>query len=583
MDFFDVLTLLGGLSLFLFGMEVMGKSLEKSAGNRLKIILAKLTSNPIKGFLLGVVVTAIIQSSSATTVMVVGFVNSGVMALEQSINIIIGANVGTAVTSWLLSLTGLESSNFFLRLFKPSSLAPLCGLFGILLLMGSKKQRKKDFGMIFLGFAALMFGMEIMSDAVAPLSEMESFKNILLMFSNPILGVIVGTVFTAIIQSSSASVGILQALSMTGAITYGTAIPIIVGQNIGTCVTALISSMGATRDARRASMIHLYFNVLGAIVWLGLFYIVEAIFNFSFMELAYVNPLSIAVLHTVFKILCTGLFLPLNKPLLKLASMTVKEKKLGEEFELLDERLFMTPAIAVDHAGQVAKLMADRAREGLRISMNLITDYNLADDEKVVQLEDKVDQYEDKIGSYLVKLSSHEMEEHVSLELTKLLHMIGDLERISDHSVNIVESAREMHDKELSFSEEARAELLGMLKAVNDILDYSIDAFLTGDMDMALHVEPLEETIDTMRDMLKANHILRLKKGECTIELGFVLNDLLTNLERVSDHCSNVAMCLMEVAQERFDIHGYQRDVEHKSNFTDEYGKNMEKYMPKKN
>ena len=583
MDFFDVLTLLGGLSLFLFGMEVMGKSLEKSAGNRLKIILAKLTSNPIKGFLLGLGVTAIIQSSSATTVMVVGFVNSGVMALEQSINIIIGANVGTAVTSWLLSLTGLESSNFFLQLFKPSSLAPLCGIFGILLLMGSKKQRKKDFGMIFLGFAALMFGMEIMSDAVEPLAEMESFKSILLMFSNPILGVLVGTVFTAIIQSSSASVGILQALSMTGAITYGTAIPIIVGQNIGTCVTAMISSMGATRDARRASMIHLLFNVLGAIVWLGLFCIVDAIFKFAFMEAAYVNPLTIAVLHTVFKILCTGLFLPLNKPLLKLASMTVKDQKLGEEFELLDERLFMTPAIAVEHAAKVARLMAERARDGIRLSMKLLTDYTLADDEMVVQLEDKVDQYEDKIGSYLVKLSSQEMDEHVSLELTKLLHMIGDLERISDHSVNVAESAREMHDKELSFSEEAKNELQGMLNAVNDILDYSIDAFITGDMEKAIHVEPLEETVDTLRDMLKANHILRLKKGECTIELGFVLNDLLTNLERVSDHCSNVAMCLMEVAQERFDIHGYQRDVEHKSNYTEEYGMNMKKYMPGNN
>ena len=580
MDFFDVLTLLGGLSLFLFGMEVMGKSLEKSAGNRLKIILAKLTSNPIKGFLLGLGVTAIIQSSSATTVMVVGFVNSGVMALEQSINIIIGANVGTAVTSWLLSLTGLESSNFFLQLFKPSSLAPLCGIFGILLLMGSKKQRKKDFGMIFLGFAALMFGMEIMSDAVEPLAEMESFKSILLMFSNPILGVLVGTVFTAIIQSSSASVGILQALSMTGAITYGTAIPIIVGQNIGTCVTAMISSMGATRDARRASMIHLLFNVLGAIVWLGLFCIVDAIFKFAFMEAAYVNPLTIAVLHTVFKILCTGLFLPLNKPLLKLASMTVKDQKLGEEFELLDERLFMTPAIAVEHAAKVARLMAERARDGIRLSMKLLTDYTLADDEMVVQLEDKVDQYEDKIGSYLVKLSSQEMDEHVSLELTKLLHMIGDLERISDHSVNIVESAREMHDKELQFSAGAMEELQKMIAAVNEILDYAIDAFTTGDMEMAMKVEPLEETIDTLRDVIKAKHIERLKNGDCTIELGFVLNDLLTNMERVSDHCSNVAMCLMEVANNRFDMHGYQHDVETKSNFTDEYSRYMKKFMP---
>jgi len=580
MDFFNVLTLLGGLSLFLFGMEVMGKSLEKSAGNRLKIILAKLTSNPIKGFLLGLVVTCIIQSSSATTVMVVGFVNSGVMLLEQSINIIIGANVGTAVTSWLLSLTGLESSNFVLRLFKPSSLAPICGLIGILMYMGSKKQRKKDFGMIFLGFAALMFGMEIMSGAVKPLAEMESFKNLLVMFSNPILGVLVGTVVTAIIQSSSASVGILQALSMTGAITFSTAIPIVVGQNIGTCVTALISSTGATRDARRASMIHLYFNVLGGIVWMGLFYLADAFVNFAFMD-AYVNPLMIAVIHTIFKILCTGLFLPLNKYLLKLASLTVKEKKLGEEFELLDERLFMTPAIAVDHAASVAKLMANKAKEGMQLAMQQIGKYSLIDDEKVVQMEDKVDQYEDKIGSYLVKLSATAMEERESLELTKLLHMIGDLERISDHSVNIVESAREMHEKQLNFSAGAMEELQSMISAVNEILDFAIDAFTTGDMDMAMKVEPLEETIDTLRDMIKAKHIERLKQGDCTIELGFVLNDLLTNMERVSDHCSNVAMCLMEVANNRFDMHGYQHDVETKSDFTDEYSRYMKKFMPK--
>ena len=581
MDFFNVLTLLGGLALFLFGMEVMGKSLEKSAGNRLKIILAKLTSNPIKGFLLGLVVTCIIQSSSATTVMVVGFVNSGVMLLEQSINIIIGANVGTAVTSWLLSLTGIESSNFVLKLFKPDSLAPICGVIGILMYMGSKKQRKKDFGMIFLGFAALMFGMEIMSDAVKPLAEMESFKNLLVMFSNPILGVIVGTVVTAIIQSSSASVGILQALSMTGAITFSTAIPIVVGQNIGTCVTALISSTGATRDARRASMIHLYFNVLGGIVWMGLFYLADAFINFAFMD-AYVNPLMIAVVHTVFKVLCTALFLPLNKHLLKLASLTVKEKKLGEEFELLDERLFLTPAIAVDHAASVSKLMAVKAKEGMQLAMQQLSSYSLVDDEKVVQMEDKVDQYEDKIGSYLVKLSSMAMEERESLELTKLLHMIGDLERISDHSVNIVESAREMHDKELKFSEGAMGEIQTMISAVNEILEYSIGAFTTSDMEMAMKVEPLEETIDTLRDMIKAKHIERLKQGDCTIELGFVLNDLLTNMERVSDHCSNVAMCLMEVANNRFDMHGYQHDVETKSDFTDEYSRYMAKFMPTK-
>ena len=579
MDFFGVLKLVGGLALFLFGMDIMGSALEKRAGNKLKIILARLTSNPLKGFLLGLVVTAIIQSSSATTVMVVGFVNSGVMKLTQSINIIIGANVGTAVTSWILSLTGIESSNFILQLFKATSLAAISGFLGMALYMFSKKQRRKDTGLIFLGFAVLMFGMEIMSDAVEPLADNPEFSSILLMFSNPILGILAGTVFTAIIQSSSASVGILQALSLTGSITFASAVPIIMGQNIGTCVTALISSTGTSTDARRASMVHLYFNVIGVIAFMIVYYALDAIIGFSFTAEA-VTPLTIAVIHTVFKIFSTLLFIPFQKQLEKLAIISVREKKVSEEFVLLDERLMITPAIAVDHAQQLTRTMAAKAREGVFCAMDLLRNYDEALDDKVVALEDLVDQYEDKIGSYLVKLSAHSLAESDSRQLTELLHLLNDFERISDHSVNIAESAREMHDKQLHFSDEAKEETAAVIRAVHDSLDYAVNAFLNNDMEAARKVEPLEETVDTLRDMVKAKHIERLKQGECTIEMGFVLGDLLNDLERVSDHCSNVAMCILEVSQNRFDIHGYQHDFKTKGDFSQEYDRNLDKYTP---
>jgi phosphate:Na+ symporter len=579
MDFFGVLKLVGGLAMFLFGMDIMGSALEKRAGNKLKIILARLTSSPIKGFLLGLVVTAIIQSSSATTVMVVGFVNSGVMKLTQSINIIIGANVGTAVTSWILSLTGIEGSNFILQLFKATSLAAISGFAGMVMYMFSKKQRRKDVGLIFLGFSVLMFGMEIMSDAVEPLADSPEFANILLMFSNPLLGILAGTVFTAIIQSSSASVGILQALSMTGSITFASAVPIIMGQNIGTCVTALLSSTGTSTDARRASMVHLYFNVIGVIAFMIVYYALDALIGFSFVSEA-VTPLTIAVIHTVFKIFSTLLFIPFQKQLEKLAIISVREKKMSEEFVLLDERLMITPAIAVDHAQQLTRIMADKAREGVFSAMTLLDNYDEAVDDKVVALENVVDQYEDKIGSYLVKLSAHSLSESDSRQLTELLHLLNDFERISDHSVNIAESAREMHDKQLHLSAEASEETAAVIRAVHDSLDYAVNAFMNNDMDAARKVEPLEETVDTLRDMVKAKHIERLKQGECTIEMGFVLGDLLNDLERVSDHCSNVAMCILEVSQNRFDIHGYQHDFKIKSGFSEEYDKNLDKYTP---
>lgn len=579
MDFFGILTLVGGLALFLFGMNLMGSALEKRAGNRLRLILARLTSNPIKGFILGLIVTAIIQSSSATTVMVVGFVNSGAMELAQSIDIIIGSNVGCAITSWIMSLMGIQSSSFFIRIFKPTSLAPIFGLIGIILFMFCKKQRRKDIGMILLGFAVLLFGMNTMSAAVEPLADVPEFANILLKFSNPILGILVGTIFTAIIQSSGASVGILQALSLTGSITYASAIPIILGQNIGTCITALISSVGTSRDARRASMIHLYFNVIGVAVCALLFYALSAFVEMPFLALP-VTPLTIATIHTIFKIINTVIFLPFHGLLEKLASWTVRDKKPTQEFALLDERLFITPAIAVEHAAEVARIMAIQSREAILKAASLFEQYSEATDEEVVALEDKIDEYEDKVGSYLVRISAMALSEGDSLELTKLLHMLGDFERMSDHAVNLAESAREMHEKQLIFSADARAEMQSIMTAVKDIMDYTINAFIHSDMNAARRVEPLEETIDTLRDAIKAKHIERLKQGECTIELGFVLTDVLTNLERISDHCSNIAMCILEVSQNRFDIHGYQHDFKAKDEFTREYDMNIEKYTP---
>ena len=579
MTIFDVLKMIGGLAMFLMGMSLMGDALEKRAGGQLKTLLGKLTSNPIKGFLLGVAVTAVIQSSSATTVMVVGFVNSAVMTLKQAIYIIMGANVGTTVTSWLLSLTGLSGDNIIVQLLKPTSFTPVLALIGIIFYMFVKSEKKKDIGMILLGFSVLMFGMDQMSAAVKPLANVPEFTNILLMFQNPIMGVLAGAFLTAVIQSSSASVGILQALSATGAITFGSAIPIIMGQHIGTCVTAMISSVGATKNARRAAMVHLYFNIIGSIVMLVLFYTLNSIIQFEFVNQP-ANQLGIAVVHTVFNVVCTAVLLPMGGILEKLAIATISDDKKPEHFALLDERLFVTPPVAIERAHAVTVMMGEAAVKTLKDSFGLLTNYSAAKAEEVVKGEDIVDRFEDQLGTYLVKLSSQSLSVEDSHEVSKLLRMIGVRERISDHAVNVMESAAEMNEKQLKFSAAAQNELKVMIAAVDETLEVMLKALQSEDLSVARQVEPLEEVIDNLQAQIKLRHTQRLTRGECTIELGFVLNDLLTNLERVSDHCSNVAICMIEIQQNAFDTHQYLLDMDKSksSEYTQQYAAVASKY-----
>ena len=570
MSIFDVLSLGCGLALFLYGMEVMGDALKRSAGNSLKTILGKMTSNPVTGFLLGLGVTAVIQSSSATTVMVVGFVNSGTMTLMQAAGVIMGANVGTAVTSWLTGMSSLgasaESALDIIRWFKPSSWMPILALVGICLIMFAKRNRQKDVGSIMLGFSVLMVGMDMMSDSVGALAESESFRNILIMFENPILGVLAGLVLTAIVQSSSASVGILQSLTTTGAITYGAAIPIVMGQNIGTCVTAMLSSISANRNGKRAAIVHLYFNIIGVVVWLAAFSIADAIFDFAFVDAA-INMWGVAGIHTIFKILCVVLMGPFYKQLVKLAEMTIKDKKdENEPSSLLDERFIDTPAVAVDRATAVVSQMADLATDGLQMSLDLFEQYDSKLAEEIREKENKVDMLEDALGSYMVQVSSHSMNEQDSRQITKLLHIIGDYERISDHSVNIVESAEELRDKKVEFSGDAKKELSVLHSAIGQILEITRQASTNNDLVKAAEIEPLEQVIDELIERIKRHHILRLQKGECTIELGFVLNDLLINYERVSDHCSNIGGCIIEISQYgALDMHKYLASVRHGS------------------
>ena len=559
MDLFDVLTLIGGLCLFLFGMNVMGESLEKSAGSGLNRLLSRLTTGKAAGFLTGLGVTAVIQSSSATTVMVVGFVNSGIMTLKQAINVIMGANVGTTVTAWILSLTGIESGSLVVQLFKPTSFTPVLALIGIGLTMFAKKTKTRDIGTILLGFATLMFGMDTMSDAVAGLKDVPEFQNLLIMFRNPILGVLAGAVLTGIIQSSSASVGILQALSSTGAVTIGASIPIIMGQNIGTCVTALISSVGTNRNARRASLVHLSFNIIGTTVILAIYCIANAIFNFQIINNP-ANELSIAVCHTLFNVLCTVLLLPATGLLEKLSYKFIKEPaddKIKEKNVELDERLMTTPAVAIDRCRKVSGTMAEVSVNALRSSLRLLTEYDSEVAEQIVLDESAVDHYEDILGSYLVKLSTYPMSDIDSNEASKLLFVIGDLERISDHAMNILRSSQEIMDKSLEFSESAQAELKAIIGAVDEIVTLTLDAFIRNDAQAATLIEPLEQVVDVLKKKLRANHILRLQKGHCSIECGFVWADILTNLERVSDHCSNIAVCIIEMAHDSMDIHQY--------------------------
>lgn len=554
MNIFDVLTLIGGLCLFLFGMNLMGDALERSAGSKLEIMIGKLTTGKLAGLLTGLGVTAVIQSSSATTVMVVGFVNSKLMTLKQAIHVIMGANIGTTVTAWILSLSGISGSNMFLKLLKPSSFTPVLALIGIALYMFTKSNKKKDIGVVLLGFATLMFGMETMTGAVSGLKDIPAFQELFLMFKNPILGVIVGAILTAIIQSSSASVGILQALAATGAVSYGAAIPIIMGQNIGTCVTAMISSVGTTKNARRAALVHLSFNVIGTAVCLGAFAAVKAILAPSLLNDA-ATYAGIATAHSIFNILCTLILLPMSGLLEKLAYKLVPDSKLPEKVSELDDRLLSTPAIALECAYNLTRDMAKVATDALKNSVGCFASYNKTKAEAIREAEDKTDHLEDVIGSYLVKLSTKQLNETEGATASMLLKAIGDFERISDHAVNILESAEEIHEKGIAFTDSAKSEMNSLCAATTEIVTLSYTAFVENNAEQANLVEPLEQVIDRMKELLRSRHIDRLRVGECGIEAGFVWSDLITNMERVSDHCSNIAGCVMDSKDQNMNLH----------------------------
>ena len=571
MDIFGILTMIGGLALFLYGMDIMGEGLSKASGGKLERILEKLTSNPIKAVLLGAGVTAVIQSSSATTVMVVGFVNSGIMKLSQAVGIIMGANIGTTATSWLLSLTGIQSGNVFVRLLNPSSFSPVLAVIGVIFIMFSKREKLHDIGKIMVGFAILMTGMSTMSDAVKPLAQVKEFTNILTMFSNPVLGMLAGAVLTAVIQSSSASVGILQALCATGSITFATALPVIMGQNIGTCVTALLSGIGASRNAKRAALVHLYFNIIGTVLFMCVFYTINVFNPFAFLSEG-ANPAGIAVIHSIFNITATIVLLPFSKGLEKLAYLTVKEEdsekqiEADNEFALLDERFLDKPSLALQHSFKATKNMADISKKCLFTSLELLDKYDEEKVQLVSNLEDKVDKYEDILGTYLLKISSKNLSEKDSEDLTMLLHTIGNFERISDHACNITQAARQMYEKKLEFSEKAKEELDVFRAALTDIVDIAFECFTKKDDNLAKNVEPLEEVIDDLNMELKARHVRRLREGRCTLDLGFVLSDITTNFERVADHCSNIAVCLIQIKNDGFDTHGYMDTVKREDN-----------------
>ncbi len=560
MTVFDVLTMIGGLCLFLFGMNVMGDGLERRAGNSLKTLLGKLTDSKIKGFLTGLGVTAVIQSSSATTVMVVGFVNSRLMTLKQAIGVIMGANIGTTVTAWILSLGGISSDNLFMQLLKPTSFTPVLALLGTVFLMFSKSTKQKDVGTILLGFATLMFGMDTMSGAVSGLADIPAFQNLFLMFKNPVLGVLVGAVLTGIIQSSSASVGILQALSATGAVSYAAAVPIIMGQNIGTCVTALLSSFGANKNAKRAAVIHLAFNVTGTVVWLTVFSIVSRLVQPAILNQS-ATYLGIAVCHSVFNILCTALLLPLSNFLEKLAYLVVPGGQEATKKVELDERLLATPTIALGQCNQLVLKMAGETVTGFKMSMDALTSGDISSAEKIRTIENDVDHYEDILGTYLTKLARAQISDDDSSEVSKLLKVIGDLERISDHSVNVLESAEEIHEKKITFTDGAKKELEVLCSALAEILEITTDAFCHNDWEAAASVEPLEQVIDHIKSILRNRHISRLKKGQCSVEAGFIWSDLLTNLERTSDHCSNIAVSIIDAHGHNMNAHQSLRSM----------------------
>lgn len=578
MDIFDLLTMIGGLSLFLFGMTLMGQALERRAGGTLRGLLGKMTTKKAAGFFTGLGVTAVVQSSSATTVMVVGFVNSGLMTLKQAVNVIMGANVGTTVTAWILSLAGIDGENIFVKLLKPSSFTPILALVGIIMFMFGRNEKKKDTGTILLGFATLMFGMETMSGAVAGLGDIPEFQNLFIMFENPILGVAAGAILTAVIQSSSASVGILQALAITGKVSYGAAIPIIMGQNIGTCVTAMISAVGANKNAKRAAMVHLSFNVIGTAVWLTVFCIVKSIFSLALLDDS-ASLFGIAVVHSAFNILCTILMLPLSGFLENLVNKLVPDSKSAETQSELDERLITTPPMALERCHMAAADMAEIAVSALKGGLASLGGYSAELASDIREKEEKTDHYEDILGTYLVKLSTKQIGEAESREAAGLLKVIGDFERISDHAVNLLESAEEMKEKGLTFTKAAASELTVISSAVSEILDLSLTAFLNSDLRSAYKVEPLEQVIDKLKEQLRTHHILRLQQGNCSIEAGFVWADLLTNLERTADHCSNIAGSVIDFAHNNMNIHESLRELRNDSeDFRQRYKEYKSKY-----
>ncbi len=560
MDIFNVLSMIGGLCLFLFGMNLMGQALERRAGGQMHSVLTKMTTNKFAGFLTGCGVTAVIQSSSATTVMVVGFVNSGLMSLKQAVNVIMGANVGTTITGWILSLGGISGDSMWVRLLKPASFTPVLALIGIVLYMFTKKHTKKDTGMILLGFATLMFGMETMTDAVSGLADVPEFQQLFLMFKNPLLGLLAGALLTAVIQSSSASVGILQALAMTGQVSYGAAIPIVMGDAIGTCVTAMLSSVGAKKEAKRAAVVHLLFNIIGASVWLGIYSIIRAVFMPAILDSS-ATLVGIAVVNTAFKVLSTMLLLPMSSLLEKFAVKIVPDAKYEEKTVRLDTRLLATPPLALGQARAVAVEMAEKAVGALKTAIGTFTEYSKEKAEQIRKDETLCDELEDTIGTYLIKLSAEQLGQKESEEATALLKVIGDFERISDHAVNILRSAEELRDKSLTLTEEALKEYDIISKAVKEVLDSTVQAFCNEDSSVAVRVEPLEQVIDALKEQLRTNHIIRMKEGKCTVQVGFVWADILTNLERVSDHCSNIAGCVIDTAEHNLNVHKSLRET----------------------
>ena len=580
---FNVISLLGGLALFLFGMDVMGKALERSAGGKLQTILAKMSSTVIKGFLLGAAVTAVIQSSSATTVMVVGFVNSGIMTLKQAVGVIMGSNVGTTITSWILSLSGLEGDSFLIKLFKPSTLAPLLGVIGIALFMFTKSERKKDVGTILLGFMALMTGMDLMSSSMSFLKTEAWFADLMVSFSNPLLGILVGALLTAVIQSSSASVGILQSLCATGAVTFGSALPIILGQNIGTCITAMMGAIGANRNARRTAMVHLLFNVVGVLLFVVIFYGIGLLFPWQFLDNT-AAAWDIALIHTAFNLAATSVLLPMNQLLVKLAYVLIPKQETPQKEALLDERLLATPAVAIQRSREIAGRMADTSVKAMELAISLTKTYDPAVMEQVIALEDETDIYEDALGSYLVKLTGMELSVRDNRTLNTLLYTISDLERVADHAVAIAKAGQEISQKKIDFSPAAKQELAVLERAVMDIVNSTVTAFNEDDLSQAMKIEPLEQVVDVLVKEIKSRHVRRLRDGLCTVEYGFVLEDLLTAFGRTADHCSNVAVEMLQVAEGKLEAHEYlgalkSGQLQESAKFSERFAKYTERYQ----